>query len=68
MFDYHLTNGSPSINRGSDLSVVSGINFNYDIENKIRPQGLAWDIGAYEYSEFNDDTQAPASPQGLSVR
>ena len=38
---------SPTVDAGADLSVL----FNTDINGNIRPQGTAWDIGAYEYPQ-----------------
>lgn len=43
--DYRLKPNSPAINKGATLK-----GFNYDKEGIIRPQGAAWDIGAFEYS------------------
>ena len=43
-FDPHLKTGSPAIDAGLALSQVM-----QDIEGTTRPQGPAWDIGAYEY-------------------
>jgi parallel beta-helix repeat protein len=42
--DFHEAAGSPSINAGTAVSL-----FNYDKDNVTRPQGSAWDIGAYEF-------------------
>ena len=36
----------PLVDKGLDLSEF----FNYDLDGILRPQGLAWDIGAYEYT------------------
>jgi hypothetical protein len=38
---------SPAINRGADLSSL----FINDKFGTLRPQGQAWDIGAYEYKD-----------------
>jgi len=43
-FDAHLKAGSPAIDAGLALSQVT-----QDIEGNPRPNGSAWDIGAYEY-------------------
>jgi parallel beta-helix repeat protein len=42
--DYHLKAGSPAIDSGMTISSVTT-----DIEGRSRPQGSAYDIGAYEY-------------------
>ena len=44
--DYHLKPNSPAINKGATMT-----GFNYDREGTVRPQGAAWDMGAFEYSE-----------------
>ncbi|MFZ2522871.1 MAG: right-handed parallel beta-helix repeat-containing protein, partial [Minisyncoccia bacterium] len=41
--DYHLSNGSQAIDKGTTLSNVST-----DRDGRTRPQGSAYDIGAYE--------------------
>lgn len=46
--DFHLIPGSPARNRGTSL--VSGIVTN-DLDGTKRPQGIAYDIGAYEFIE-----------------
>jgi hypothetical protein len=42
--DYHLASGAAPIDHGTTLS-----SFNVDFDGISRPQGAAWDIGAYEY-------------------
>ena len=44
--DFHLILGSPAIGKGTDLSATG---FATDISGNPRPQGDAWDIGAYEF-------------------
>jgi Right handed beta helix region len=44
-FDLHLRTNSAAIDRGATLSTVTT-----DRDGVPRPQGSAWDIGAYEYS------------------
>ncbi len=51
--DLRLTETSPAINAGVGLN-----GFATDFAGTIRPQGSAWDIGAYEYK----GGPAPASP------
>jgi hypothetical protein len=47
MNDFHLVPGSAAIGRGFNLSFTG---FKTDIDGMSRPQGNAWDIGAYEFS------------------
>ncbi len=42
--DFRLQAGSPAIDAGLTLSVVLN-----DLLGDLRPQGLGYDIGAYEY-------------------
>jgi len=42
--DFRLADGSPAIDRGARLEL-----FNSDKNGTTRPQGGAWDIGAYEF-------------------
>jgi hypothetical protein len=44
--DFHLGPASPAINKGADLSTTG---FATDFDGILRPQGTAWDIGAYEF-------------------
>jgi len=52
--DYHLQSGSPAINKGVVPAAYAafqsryGIDISKDIDNKTRPGGSGWDIGAYE--------------------
>jgi len=49
--DFHLQSGSPAINQGADISRAIGCTDGstcVDFAATIRPQGPAWDIGAYE--------------------
>ena len=41
--DFHLTAGSPAVDKGKATSATT------DIDGNPRPQGSAFDIGAYEY-------------------
>ena len=45
--DFQLASGSAAIDRGVSLAATGFAN---DIVGVTRPQGPAWDIGAYEYS------------------
>lgn len=58
-----LDASSPGVDTGIDLSST----FNADLLGISRPQGSAWDIGAYEYVEAGGDTTAPQSPINLQV-
>ncbi len=44
--DYHLTKGSPCIDAGTNLGA-----FPLDYEGTKRPQGMAFDIGAFEFKQ-----------------
>jgi len=48
--DYHLLATSPLINRGAN------VNRNYDYDGNPVPQGIAHDIGAFEYAGPIDDS------------
>jgi parallel beta-helix repeat protein len=54
--DFHLQEGSPAIDAGSDLS-SEGVATDFD--GVSRPQGEGYDIGAYEY---NETQTGPATP------
>jgi hypothetical protein len=56
--------GSLLIDHGTTL----GTPYNIDYLGTSRPQGSAWDIGAYEYSSGSSDTTPPAAPSGLAVQ
>jgi len=45
--DYHLKSGSIAIDAGVNLPGLVDV----DIEGRSRPQGSAWDIGAYEFTD-----------------
>jgi hypothetical protein len=68
-FDLKLKSSSIAVDAGASLS-----DFNTDIINTIRPQGLKWDIGAYEYCPTGcgetpppSDTISPSIPTNLSA-
>ena len=66
---YKPTVGSSAINAGADLSSVGITALNSDKAEVTRPQGSAWDIGAYEYAAASPppDTTPPSPPQNVSV-
>jgi len=53
--DFHLQSTSPAINVGVTLSEVTT-----DFDGVLRPQGSAYDIGAYEYVSGGTPTPPPA--------
>lgn len=61
--DLTLTSSSPAKDAGTPAP--SSL-FDNDYSLVSRPQGSAWDIGAYEY-QFGGGTTIPAAPSGLSV-
>ena len=46
--DFRLLPGSPGIDQGVNLSADPNYPFNTAIDGTLRPQGDAWDIGAFE--------------------
>jgi chitodextrinase len=61
--DFKLLSNSPAINTGFSGSWVTT-----DGRGVTRPQGGAYDIGAYEYGSGTiTDTQAPSVPTGLTA-
>jgi len=54
--NFHLSEGSAAINEGTTID-----GFSDDKDGIARPQGVAWDIGAYEYS------LPPSPPQNLHI-
>ena len=63
--DFSLQSSSTAKDSGTNLEV----SYNADINNISRPQGSAWDIGAYEYAAASPppDTTPPAAPTGVSI-
>lgn len=60
--DLRLAENSGPRDKGESILTVDR-----DLNKTARPQGSAWDIGAYEYVQ-GGDTTPPAAPTGLSVR
>jgi len=56
-YDFSLTAGSPAIDKGVTLSGVTS-----DFDGTPRPQGAAYDIGAYEYISGSTSAAPPAPP------
>jgi hypothetical protein len=52
--DFRLGTGSPAIDTGKTIE-----SFQWDIVGTVRPQGHAWDRGAYEYIGGHDGTRVP---------
>lgn len=62
--DYHLRSDSPAIDNGVNSSLVS-----LDHDGNSRPQGNAYDIGAYEFGSGSvGDYIPPSPPVKLSVQ
>lgn len=59
VYDYRLKEGSPAIDAGVNVPTDN------DIEGNRRPQGSAWDIGAYEFVLGNTSSIRPSPPSGL---
>ncbi|MGD1960728.1 MAG: PKD domain-containing protein [Fulvivirga sp.] len=57
--NYNILTGSPVIDSGID---VSDIGIGFDLNSGVRPTGLAYDIGAFEYLSTNISPIANAGP------
>jgi hypothetical protein len=67
--DFKLTERSSAIDKGLSPAQSPGsplATTRVDFNGTLRPQGRAYDIGAYEYSADND-AQSPAAPKALQV-
>jgi len=60
--DFHLALGSPYINSGTSSNAPVT-----DFDGNVRPQGGAFDIGAYEYVSVSRDTIPPSVPSNPLV-
>ncbi len=71
--NYTLVASSPAVNVGTTPSAYQrfldlyGIDIRKDIAGTPRPQGIRWDMGAYEYPGSGSQP-APMSPSGIMVR
>ena len=62
----HLISGSSAINAGNDLTSLGISTLNADKDGIARPQGAAWDIGAYEYASVGDVTSPTVDTLSVS--
>ncbi len=60
--DFHLQSNSPALDKGTTLT-----GFDNDYEGTGRPQGSAWDIGAFEFAGGSSASPL-APPQNLKVQ
>jgi hypothetical protein len=58
--NFHLQSGSPAIDAGVTIASLTT-----DFDGIARPQGSAFDIGAYEYIKLSPTTILSASPTAL---
>lgn len=71
--DFRLQSNSPAKDAAMASSAYGtfqslyGIDIRKDILEATRPQGSAWDIGAYEYVSSASDIISPAAPAGLII-
>lgn len=61
--DFSLINSSSAIDNGSTLDQP----YNIDIVGTSRPQGLAYDMGAFEFINVLNDNSPPSSPSFLII-
>jgi parallel beta-helix repeat protein len=63
--NFHLQSGSSAINAGITVGVVTT-----DFDAVARPQGAAYDIGAFEFvaSGGGGPTGAPGAPSGVTIQ
>jgi len=59
-YNYRILGNSPAIDNGFD---VNSLGLNYDLDYNLRPQGNAYDIGAYEYVSDSISMQNTGSMQ-----
>jgi hypothetical protein len=72
--DFSIEEGSAAVNTGSVVDVyetfeaMHGLNIRYDLDGTPRPQGSAWDIGAYEYSTSNQTARRERPGAASEIR
>jgi hypothetical protein len=59
--DFHLQSTSPAIDKGTTISTIGT-----DFDGNVRPQGAAFDIGAFEVLSGSTSSR-PAAPTGLTA-
>lgn len=60
--DFHLTSGSPAKDAGLTLADVA-----IDLDGVARPQGAAYDMGAYEFTGAPPPPPPPANPLPTAI-
>ncbi|HEY7173091.1 MAG TPA: right-handed parallel beta-helix repeat-containing protein [Vicinamibacterales bacterium] len=71
--DFHLSSNSPAIDAGQTAGVYATFQQRYGIsiakapDGMARPQGSAWDVGAYEFSAGCSANSAPTAPTNLTA-
>jgi hypothetical protein len=71
--DFRLQSSSPAINAAAGTSVYEtyrslyGVDISKDFNGAIRPQGPAFDIGAFEFGASGGSSQPPQAPNNLVV-
>jgi hypothetical protein len=72
--DYRLQSDSPAIDAGAVSDLYQqfenfwGLDIRFDFDGAPRPQGSAWDIGAYEYVPTDPELVLHAAPGDGSAR
>ena len=62
-FNFNIQSTSPAINAGNTIAEIM-----YDIEGTPRPQGSAYDIGAFEFNTLTSPVVQLPSPTRLTVQ
>jgi len=71
----NISYNSPAIDKANPIEETVfavfqsryGVDIRKDFVGSIRPNGIRWDIGAYEYISGVSDTTPPAAPTGLTI-